>query len=499
MNDFSITRPDTSPAPLRTKARRLGLMGIGLAACLAASAFPGSAQETNAPAAKPAAPAVAGTNVQHTLVFKNGDLLRGALQSIQGAKEVTWRHPDAGAPSRFPPQALSEVLFDNALPRESVATNACRVVLLNDDQLEGKLVSLEEDRITLDTWYAGALKIPRGLARSIVPISPGRSLLFEGPYGLEGWTMGKVNAAAIVESGEWKYKNEAFYANKSSSIARDVKLPDVASIQFDIAWKNFFYMAVALYTENLQPVNLANKDTEPDFSGFYSLQINTFSANLLPVKKNDPLRYLGQTPLPSLSQKNSAHVEIRVNKPKKTIALLIDGALARQWTDTEDFAGQGTAIRFVHQGQGVVKLGKIRVTEWDGQMEDKGPPVADQKQDAARLRNGDRIAGKIDEIKDGKLGITMQGAKLSIPFERIKIIDLATEGARGPQPPANPVRATFVRGGSVTLQIDSWDAAGLKATIPGLGDFNLLPAAFSRFQWDPKPVKPERTKTGDFF
>jgi hypothetical protein len=376
-----------------------------------------------------------------------------------------------------------------------VASNACRVVLLNDDQLEGKLVSLSEDQITLETAYAGALKFSRALAKNIVPISPGRSLLFEGPYGLEGWTMGKVNAGpAAIEAGEWKYKNEAFYANKSSSIARDVKLPDVASLQFDLVWKNFFYMAVALYTENLQPVNLANKDTEPDFSGFYSLQINTFSANLLPVKKNEPLRYLGQTPLPSLSQKNSAHVDIRINKPKKTVALLVDGVLVRQWTDTEEFAGKGTAVRFVHQGQGVVKLSKIKVTEWDGQLEDKGVPILDQKQDVARLRNGDRVAGKINEIKEGKLAVEMPGNKLSIPFERVKIIDLATDGAQAAPMPLHAVRATFARGGSVTLLIHSWDARGLEAEIPGLGSFTLDPTAFSRFQWDPRPLKVENSR-----
>src|SRR5262249_15342491 len=160
-------------------------------------------------------------------------------------------------------------------------------------------------------------------------------------------------------------------------------------------------LAIALYTDYYQPINLANKDTEPEFGGFYSLQLNSFSANLLPVKKNDPLRYLGQVSVPAFNQKNTAHVEIRASKTKRTIALLVDGEVVKQWNETEEFVGQGAGVRFVHQGQGKVKLSQLRVSVWDGQFEEKPSAHPDAKQDIAKLRNGDKAGGTLNSIQDG--------------------------------------------------------------------------------------------------
>src|SRR5687768_16839635 len=142
---------------------------------------------------------------------------------------------------------------------------------------------------------------------------------------MEGWTRGKVNAQGLTDAGEWMYSNGAFYALKSASIARDLKLPDVASIQFDLEWRGFFHVAVALYSSYLHPINLANKESEPQFGGFYSMQLNPFSANLLPVEQNEPLRYLGQASLQHLAQTNAAHIDIRVNKAKSLVALMVNG------------------------------------------------------------------------------------------------------------------------------------------------------------------------------
>ena len=45
----------------------------------------------------------------------------------------------------------------------------------------------------------------------------------------------------------------------------------------------------------------------------------------MPITKNDPIRYLGQASLLTLSQKNRAHVEIRTSKPRHSITLMVNG------------------------------------------------------------------------------------------------------------------------------------------------------------------------------
>jgi hypothetical protein len=434
---------------------------------------------------KPAATNTAGVTAvrgsQEAALLRNGDVLAGSLQGIQ-SNVVTWKHPDAAAPVQLKVPAISELQVKAESKTHNDSTNACLVRLTNDDQLEGVLLSLDASQIALKTWYAGELRFPRSLVQSIQPTGPSRSTIYEGPTGLEGWTLGKTTAE-LPNQGQWAYRNGAFYATRAASIARDVHLPDVSSLSFDLTWKGYFQLAIALYSDSLQPVSLANKESAPDFGGFYSLQLNTFSANLLPITKNDPIRYLGQASLLTLSQKSRAHVDIRTSKARHSITLMVNGDLVREWIDPAEFAGRGSAIRFVHQGQGAVKIENIKVTEWDGLFEDKETPPPPAKQDLAKLRNGDRASGNVATIQDGVITMTVLDRKLEIPFTRAKEIAFAKERSTRPNPLPVDVHAYFTRGGSLSLQVEKWDPESLVATSPVFGKATFHPRAFTRFEF----------------
>ena len=432
------------------------------------------------------APEVA-MRAREALLFRNGDLLYGHIQSIDPAKAVRWQHSDAEKAIDFNPDSVAEIHFP-ARPRNDGGTNEanlCRLKLRNGDQLEGRVLQFDQEKVVLNTSYAGEVTLPRSALRSAVPVPPAGALVYQGPTGLESWTIGKVSPT-VGDAGEWQYKNGAFYATNAASIARDLKLPDVALIEFDLAWKGMFQLAVAIYTDYLQPINLANKETEPEFGDFYSLQLNSFSANLLPIKKNDPLRYLGQVSVPAFNQKNAAHVEIRASKPKRTVALLVDGQLIKQWVDNEEFSGQGTGVRFVHQPQGKVKLSNLRVWQWDGQFEEKGALPPDNKQDVTKLRNGDKVTGQVDSLDGTKMAMSVGGSKLDIPLSRVRQIDFATPSSPVPSV-QNDFRAYFIRGGAVTFQLEKWEDGKIFGRSPNFGRAAFDPTAFSRFELRLKP------------
>lgn len=418
------------------------------------------------------------------VLFRNGDVLLGKLESIDPQTGIRWSRTDALNAFQFSPARVTQLEFGTAKSAEAKAsTNLCSIHLQNGDQIQGDLVEYDGAKVTVDTWFAGRLELPKQAVALIVPLGLPKPTLFAGPTGVEGWTMGKVAAQALVDSGEWVYSNGAFYAMKSASIARDLKLPDSASIQFDMEWRGFFHVAIALYSSYLHPINLANKETEPQFGGFYSMQLNPFSANLLPVKQNEPLRYLGQASLQQLAQTNAARIDIRVSKAKKLVALLINGILVKQWTD-DDFAGTGTGVRFVHQGQGAVKLTNIRVTEWDGVFEEPVAVTPNKAQDIARLKNGDRVIGSVKAIREGKLSIEGAGTVLDVPVTRVKQVELATPVQR-PKPEARTVRAYFSSGvGSLTFNLDQWTPEEITASSDSFGAVKIKPAAFSRILFD---------------
>jgi hypothetical protein len=478
-----------APQARRRQGRGAGLRLVlacqALAIGLSVGAAMRAAGDTNA-LAETAEP-VRLLRSREAILFRNGDLLYGALESIAPSKGVRWRHPDADEPIEFRPESVTEIHLPARAQPSAHTPNTCRVQLSNNDELEGDLVVSDRHKAVLQTWYAGEVTIPHQLIQAVVPVPAEGAVVYQGPTGLEGWTIGKV-VSALGDAGEWKYRSGSFYATNAASIARKLGMPDVAKIDFDLAWKGLFQLAIAVYTDYLQPINLANKDTEPNFGGFYSLQLNSFSANLLPVKKNDPLRYLGQISVPAFNQKNAAHIEIRTSKPKRTISLYVDGQLLKQWVDTEEFAGQGAGMRFVHQGQGKVKLSNLRISVWDGQSDEKPAPNPEGQQDIVRLRNGDKATGDVQAIENGKVTVATGGTTLTVPLSRVKQVEFAGKMVDKAEHEPGDVRATFSRGGSVTFQLEKWEGGKVLGISPNFGKLAFDAAAFSRVELRLKAV-----------
>jgi len=418
----------------------------------------------------------------------SGERLRGKLEAFQPGEGVVWRHPDIQEPLPFDSSQILRIRLGqrpSTIPRYSFP---CRVRLANQDELEGELAGLDASHLILETWYAGTLRIPRAMAARLIPVVLNPRIVFEGPTSLDGWTMGNAVAAG-VESNAWTYSQGALVATASGSIARDVKLPDIASIDFDLSWSTYLHLAIALYADSLQPINLSLKDEAPDFGGFYSLQLNANIVNILTVKKGVPLNSLGIGIVPGLEGKTTAHVTIRTHKPERAVYLYLDGTLVKQWRDTADTLGKGTCLRFVNQGPNPLRLSNLVVSEWDGRLENPNPIVQNITNDVVRLLNRDVVAGTLTAFNQGNFKIAAAYGVLDIPIGRIEEIQLAT-GPRGPVPTSpGEMRANFHKRGYLTLKLEGWEDNKFVATHAILGRLKIKPAAFRLLDWKPVTVQ----------
>jgi hypothetical protein len=339
------------------------------------------------------------------------------------------------------------------------------------------------------------LQIPRHALQSLVFI-PHSPAVFAGITGLEGWTQDSSAGSLPGDTGKWVYRNGAFYASKMASIARDVKLPDVAEIQFDLAWKGTLNLAVALYTDSLRPVMLNNKDNAPEFGAFYSLRMQGTALDLWPIKKLEPERRLGPIFIPSLAGMDRLHVDLRVSKPRHRFALFLDDTPVKEWDDTAGFIGQGTCLRFVQNPGGTIKLSNLRVTPWDGIFEEESAAEApDLTHDILWNEDGTKTVGTIESIANGKLLARTTNGVVAIPLTKLRTIDFAHPQA-GPTPPQGPfARATFAQGGDLTFVLESWRPDEMIVRNPDLGRLKINPAAFTRLLFVPADRKPAEPKS----
>jgi hypothetical protein len=432
---------------------------------------------------------------QSLLLFRNGDLLYGNLQSIDSHGTVLWQHPDTTKPIDFRRDSIARIDFPAPADSRAVSDNACRVLLANGNLLEGNLLSCNPQILTLQTVYAGNLNIPRPALQSLVfpPHLPG---VFDGITGLDGWTQGAAVAAFVTETGHWTYRNSAFYTDKPASIARDLKLPDTARIQFDLAWKGGLNFAVALYTDSLQPLLLTAKDDAPNFGGFYSLRfLNSAFIDLWPVKKREPVRELGQLFLPSLNNKTHMRVDLRISKSQHKIALFLDDTPVKEWVDPEGFIGEGTGMRFVQNSTAPLKLSNLRVTQWDGVLANTVGETGEIIHDTVWLEHSPQATGSIESIANGKLTVKTAAGPVQFSLPDIRAIDFAHKPASPRQPQALSVHATFAHGGGLDFILESWLPGEITGHNDDLGTIQINPTAFTRLQFL-APETPTSEKAG---
>ncbi len=419
--------------------------------------------------AKPAAQAPS-----DSLLFINNDILHGLLIGVDQATGVRWKNPEAKEAIEFKAANVSVIkLHTRAQPPQK---HQFSVRLTNEDELIGDIASLDAEKLDLDTWYAGRLSIPRKMLRAITPLHSGALTIYDGPTGMEGWKSGE-------NRGAWRYKDGALIATSTGPLGRDLKLPDMSSIDFDVSWRPNLQLMISLYT-----------DTVENYGGnCYMLQLNSNYCYLQRMRPNGGSNNLGQAQIESLQRKSKARISIRVNKEQKLIALLVDGVLVKQWTDRGEFAGKGGGLVFYSQGQGLMKISSIRVMPWDGKFEEHGSVADKSKEDSVRMENNDKVSGKLEGIKDGNMQFSSSFAKLEIPLKRIEQVEFAADGSASPKPAATDVRAFFAGRGQVTFALEKWDDKGVSAKSVSFGAATFSPMAFERVQFnlDRQPAKEE--------
>ena len=430
------------------------------------------------PDLKPATPPLS----KDMLLLVNGDQLSGMLQTFQQPGKTFWNRSDIDVPFEFDSETLDEIVLGDrpkgtALPRERM-----RLQLANGDNYTGDWVGLDAEFLTIDTPFSGRLKVPRQHWQWAEFMHSDTQFIFEGPKGLEGWTMGKVTTKEL-DGGDWAYRNGAFYALKAASIARIIGMPDRMRMEFDMEWKGSLNLAVALYTDYLQPVSLADKDLEPDFGGFYSLQLTSYAVNVLMVKQKEPLQYLGMTQTPIFRQSEKAHIDVRTNKADNSISLLVNGKMVKRWVDQGGFAGMGKGIRLVHQGQGALRVSNIKIREWDGRFE--APPAnrPQATQDLLTLRNGDKLVGNLVEASVDSLQFKMGETITAIGLEEVEKIEIG-----GIQDTVRPVRkgevnATLVGGGNLQFLLRGIGGDLIHGSSDIYGPIDMKLSAFEKLDF----------------
>ena len=419
--------------------------------------------------------------------FLDGSSLHGALEAIDPAKGIRWKHPASVAPIEFLPRNAHQIRFAQVAraPVQSGAHHTCRFRFINGDELTGNLLSLDSTHIELETWFAGKLRAPRAGVQSLSFLAKGFATIYDGPTGLDGWTTGPTPTAGQSRDGVLTGSANAF-------MGRDLKLPPQSRVEFEVGTVSALNLYFSLYTDAVERFNFA--------SSGYQFNLGLGYVNLMRGQGQFGMQHLGQAQIPVPLPGRNLRVEIRTDLLAGALTLLVDGNVIQQWNDpnvakpavpvvdpnlpptvadaVRDAARArgpalpGTGLSF-YMLNGGVQLSAIKVSAWDGRPIEPELVATNFTGHLVRLANHDRALGEVRAIRDGTLTLGSAAGSLDIPLTRVTQVILAPATQPATNRPAGETHARLSSGETVALTQPRWDGRQLAGVSPHFGPLQL--------------------------
>ncbi len=456
------------------------------------------------------------------LRFTNGDQLHGTFRGIRDDRSVIWQHDNVEKRVDFKPDQVRHVVLRGGRPVKSLA-DVANVAMVNGDRIPGKILGMDEHTLTLETEFAGVLKLPRDQVAMFSPNPLGGRLRYHGPFTEEDWKMAHaafpdgfpqkepatedLQGPDMENPGRWEFSGSGwFWKNKGygTAIIRDNALPDRAILRFDLAWRNRLSVAIAFHADLAKAPEKEDKNEEVRrrplgfvpgdsailpkiFGNSYVLQIFSMQTILYRTSVADDgspsierVQINGSGP--RLGDTGKVTVEIRSNRDTGVITLFMDGEFVARWDesvvgnyDRTRFAGKGGAFGFVVQTEdSPVKVSEVMVAEWNG-MPDSARSMQTDDQDIALLTNGtDRFSGKVVGFQDGKIQLDGKYGRFSFDLDDVAEIRFARKSlAKQTDAPDDNLVIEFSPLGQISGRTVSGDSSKLRMTDPVYGEFEV--------------------------
>lgn len=417
-----------------------------------------------------------GNELLGTLKFANRDRLSGKPQGIDEHGNLKWHADFLHQPIPIKPSSILEMRLQGSVEPKPDEAHQALLLLTNGDTLRGQLDALDENHVTLKTWYGGNLKIRRTMAADL-EIQRSQRTLYSGPEDLDSWTIEGENDA-------WSLSGGALSASKGAGIAREIPTPDRSHIQFDLTWRSSLRFRVLLLSDD-------GETTQPD--NCYDLVCQrrfVYLRKRWVTRAAGGSKIVGQANIAELAEKEKVRFEFYIDRTAGTIALYIDGRQAQVWTDENPKAGTfGNWLHFISEDFYPIQVSRIRVSPWKGDLPENTAATGEPEEEEVegqkiRLQNGDVVVGDVGLIENGVLAVETEFCKMKIPVDRMRTIDLSQGDYEEPIRKKGDVRAWLREGGRITFRLDSFSKDALRGYSQTFGEVEFQLNAFSRLEFN---------------
>lgn len=432
------------------------------------------------------------------LRFNNGDSLSGSVTDIKDDR-ILWNSSAFLEPEAFKRDNISEItLSDNQITELPEGNHIAIVTLTNGDELRGNLLNVDEKSIVILTSFGGELTFRRDMVEKL-RIADRPELIYSGPTGLDGWIQSQRDS--------WSYEDGTLICERESSIGRDIGKHSKIHISFDISWEDAARFRLHLHADN--------EDVDDIRNGYELVCQSQYAYMRKRVTRNgqsDSTTIGTAGGIRELDGSGSMRLDVYHDTTTGRVRFMLDGRVVADWRDPTppQKTPLGKYLHLnTHRSNGT-RISRIHIQTWDGTIEGEwkedrngrnqffGMPQEREKEEdtpqdesGIKLRNGDKIEGKVLGINEGIVELETPFKTISLPVPRLRTFAIRTaEEAADPEKRWEPIRregdirAWFHDGGSITFQLISSNQDTLvgKSQTFGEATFNLQ--AFERLEFN---------------
>jgi hypothetical protein len=476
---------------------------------------------------------------QDLLRFTNGDQSRGRFIKLEEGPQVIWTSEDLVEPAVYKTDRIRQIVLRGGRPLKPLATLS-HLGLVNGDRFPGTVTALDADTLTLETPYAGTLRIPRDHVSLMAANPLGGRIFYQGPFAEDDWRMAHPSFpdgldAPAGEEGEdkdaaekpdkWVFSGSAWYwqhKRGGTALIRDAGMPERSVLRFEVAWKSRLNLAIAFHADFARP-KADGKEEEKlrarrpfnpmDATGMtrmfgnsyvlqlYSNYLTLYRATVDEDGKPGFEREHRNTSTLRLGDSGQARIELRSNRRSGEISLFVNDEFVTQWNGVDlqgdmpdadeaaaPFPGKGTGFGFMVQSDdSPTRISDIVVTEWNG-MPDSARSLQVEDKDIVLMTNGtDRYAGRVGALDaDGRILFEGRHGRFQFPLEDVAEIRFARNGLAAPaDPPQGNLIVRFGPIGSVSGQGIAGDAESLELLSPIAGRLKVATESTTLIEFNP--------------
>lgn len=397
-----------------------------------------------------------------------GRRVTGTIAAIQADGTTTLQSPIAAQPLRLRGDAVRSVTLTPPAARPP-GTRPHALILRNDDVIPCEVAAMDDTKVSIHSAALGDLAVPREAIRAIRFGLHSSKVVLDPADAFKNW----------AASEAWKITPDSATSSAvgNTSLAK-LKLPQRFILRCRIEWQGY---------PNLR---LHFADNRLEASGQADRYFLTFNQAGLELKRQcssgrayHSLAVIPKTPdtfVGSPSSTPGFDLEIRVDRPARTLQLSINGELQDTYTDPADAAPADNGLMLLSSSTGNNRniVRNLSVIEWSPGNESPAAdiPAAGDADMISVLNAPDTMSGVAQSIRveDGKPAVVFQSPHSDQP---IVVTNTALLTFRKPaaqdQAAGGPLAIELAGNGKLTTRSCTLDPDTISADHPLLGTLKL--------------------------